>query len=363
MAQGPHRWRKWDCFMQHKLDHVETLRGMACLALVMFHVVGTVPEGGMRLAEGHYLTAVVEMLGDLRMPLFSFISGFVFLPMIRNGADLLARIAKKARRLLIPLGTVGSLFWASQAGLGMEVPGYLEIFYLPYAHFWYLKATFLMMAAFYALTYAVGNRDIAVAVALLLLGAGVWVFTPGWTPNVFSTYNAVFLAPFFMAGYLCARPDGLAGLFGRIGDARALGPVAIGLGTGLIGLEYALGPGGVELGSTLRKAVTVAVGLSGCLLLFAWRPVWRPLVLIGTWSYAIFLFHVFFTAATRMVLVRVYPDLPVLLDFALGMTAGLLGPILLAQVLLRRRWTALAFLGILRRPERSWRAGAPARSV
>lgn len=349
--------------MQPKLDHVETLRGLACLALVMFHVVGTVPEGGMRLPEGHYLTAIVEMLGDLRMPLFSFISGFVFLPMIRDRADLGARIAKKARRLLIPLATVGSLFWAAQAGLGMEVPGYLEIFYLPYAHFWYLKATFLLMAVFYVLTFVTGNRDIATAIALLLAGAGVWVLTPGWTPNVFSTYNAFFLAPFFMAGYLCARPDGLGGLLGRIGDARALGPIAAGLGAALIGLEYALGPGEVELGSSLRKAVTVAVGLSGCVLLFALRPVWRPLVLIGAWSYAIFLFHVFFTAATRMVLVRVFPQMPILLDFALGMTAGLLGPILLAQVLMRRRWTALAFLGILRSPERSWRVGAPARSV
>ena len=64
-----------------------------------------------------------------------------------------------------------------------------------------------------------------------------------------------------------------------------------------------------------------------------------------------FLFHVFFAAANRMTILAVWPECPVIILFAAGLVVGVGGPLLLHDVLLRDRWTALLFLGIeLRRP-------------
>ena len=43
--------------MKRSLE-VDTLRGIACVLLVLFHVVGDTPAMGLRIPEGHWLQAV-----------------------------------------------------------------------------------------------------------------------------------------------------------------------------------------------------------------------------------------------------------------------------------------------------------------
>ena len=343
-----------------RISYVETLRGIACIALVAFHVIGNDPRGGLRLPEGHYLVFLVDLLADVRMPLFSFISGFVFWPVVRSAAELGPRILGKARRLLIPFVCVASLFWAAQSATGIEVPPFPEIFYLPYAHFWFLRATFLVMTAFYLLTWASGGRHVPVAVALGTIGGSWWILTGGWSPNIFSAYNALFLAPFFMVGYLAARSAQVKGTLDRLAAGRYVVPVAVAIGLGLLAVEVAINAGVIAPVGGERKAITVAVGLTACLTLFVLRPDVRTLATIGAYSYAIFLFHVFFTAATRMVLSRIWPGMPDPLAALAGIGAGLIGPMLLSELILRSRIARTLLLGLKLAPRRSWRApGAP----
>jgi len=57
--------------------HIETLRGLACVLLVRYHVIGADPWQGLCIADGP-----VRWLNDgiayLRMPLFTILSGLVY---------------------------------------------------------------------------------------------------------------------------------------------------------------------------------------------------------------------------------------------------------------------------------------------
>ena len=53
---------------------VETLRGLACVLLVLYHVIGIDSSTGMRVEDGP-VRWLNDGLAYLRMPLFTFLSG------------------------------------------------------------------------------------------------------------------------------------------------------------------------------------------------------------------------------------------------------------------------------------------------
>ena len=77
--------------------------------------------------------------------------------------------------------------------------------------------------------------------------------------------------------------------------------------------------------------VALLLGVSACfsLLVSGWKN--RPLAFIGFYSYAIYLFHVFFTASTRMFLYSMnVKNVSALI--AVATTAGVVGPILVEKI-------------------------------
>jgi peptidoglycan/LPS O-acetylase OafA/YrhL len=122
--------------MKRNLE-VDTLRGIACVLLVLFHVVGDTPAVGLRIPEGHWLQVFNEALAYIRMPLFSFISGYVygFRPYQGNAP---AFVKGKVRRLLLPLITVGTIFAIVQAftpGANNAVDRWRLLHIVPVGHF------------------------------------------------------------------------------------------------------------------------------------------------------------------------------------------------------------------------------------
>jgi uncharacterized membrane protein YcfT len=80
---------------------IQTLRGLACLLLVLYHVVGDDPGAGLQVQDG-MLRWFNDGLAYLRMPLFTFLSGLVCGMRPFHG-DSRAFLLGKARRLLVPL--------------------------------------------------------------------------------------------------------------------------------------------------------------------------------------------------------------------------------------------------------------------
>ncbi len=67
------------------------------------------------------------------------------------------------------------------------------------------------------------------------------------------------------------------------------------------------------------------IGVSGTLTLIHLFPHFRPLELLGAYSFTIYLFHPFFVAASRSIL-KLAQVTSTELGFVLGVAAGVLGP-------------------------------------
>ena len=319
--------------MQRNLQ-IDTLRGFACVLLVSFHVVGVNAEMGLHLPPEHWLQQLNGALAYLRMPLFSFLSGYVyaFRPFRAGQSDARGFIQGKMRRLLLPMLTVGTIFALMQnamPGANQHVTNWWMLHIVPVAHFWFLEALFIIFMLLVALEQW---RLLATPQRF----AGVWALTVlafvflDVTPY-FAANGAVYLMPFFLAGLACQRFEL------RSVPARWLATAVLGLAClWLAALPQPLGQG-LSLPGLLA-------GLSVAFLLLrsGWR--WPALAYVGSFSFAIYLMHVFFTAASRIAFNRLgLMDVYVL--FGLGTLLGIAGPMLAALLIGRSARLKLWLLG------------------
>lgn len=94
---------------------IETLRGIAILLVVVGHVIGSDPDGGMKIDFPHPLRYLYVWIDYIQMPLFTAIAGWVYAlkPVAAPGGfSTFAR--KKALRLLVPMAAVGTLYFMVQ---------------------------------------------------------------------------------------------------------------------------------------------------------------------------------------------------------------------------------------------------------
>jgi peptidoglycan/LPS O-acetylase OafA/YrhL len=332
-----------------KVMYVETVRGIACILLVSYHVIGDTSSNGLQLPADHVLSFLNRMFIDVRMPLFSFISGFVFSAYARDALMLRGKIAAKVRRLLIPMACVGTLHYWTQYAFAPQPDGpvpYYHLFILPYEHFWFLQATFILMLVVFLTTYWL-RRDGTRAAAILLVPCMVGsVLLSRWNPDVFSSYKALYLAPYFLSGYLISHAASI-----RTGMESASKRLDLLVAMGLLiaflfWVEFLVMDKLLPLSGAERRAIGLTLGLSTCLFFFVARFESRLLSFIGDRSYAIFLFHVFFTAGSRIVLERLVPGISVPVLFAIGVVAGVAGPIILSWVILKSPVATLLLLGV-----------------
>lgn len=316
-------------------DQIDTLRAIACIGLVAFHVVGSSSSSGLELQENHWLSLANLALVDLRMPLFSFLSGMVF--PIFTGSPFL-KISAKVRRLLLPMATVGALFWLARNMMGYMQQPFLEIFFMPFAHFWFLQATFLIMIFCIVGTAIAGGRDKLVVGLMGTLGAVLYISSFRFEENIFAVMHAWKLAPFFAAGFLFGGMHSWK-ISCKLQCCALLGLMAAVLSGFILALNY------LNLDHQERRVISVILGLAFCIILLILRPYNTGLAWLGRHSYPIYLFHVFFTTGTVELITRVMPNTAVLALFFAALVVGLVGPAILSRILMLHPLTALLFLG------------------
>lgn len=313
---------------------IDTLRGIACLLLVFFHTVGNTPITGLRVPEGHWLQQFNETLVYLRMPLFSFISGYVYAFRPFQG-DVPGFLKGKVRRLLLPMLTVGTFYALLQAvtpGANAQIDNWWLLHIEPVAHFWFLEALFIVFLIVIFLEYFKVLSTMTGFAAVWM--ASALAFGAAEFPNYFGARGAIYLLPFFLAGLACKRFD-IVQLSARLVAAAALiGGIAI---VWLLAAQ-------MEQSKTLAAVASLSIGVSAGVLLLrsGWQS--RPLAYIGAYSFAIYLLHVFFTAGSRIFLNKM-GVLDILVLLAPGVVAGILGPIVCAQIIGRHPGLNLWLLG------------------
>jgi len=320
---------------------VETLRGAACMLLVAYHVVGNDRLMGLHVADDSAYRAFANVLIHLRMPLFTFLSGFVYAYRpIRAGKEAtFAR--KKLQRLLIPLFTVSTLYFLAQQ-LAPAVnqrrawSEFWTIFVMPYGHFWFLQAIILIFALIGILDRFGAMRTVR-SYAVVLLGALLAHFFIVIYPSVFSSNQAMYLLPFFVLGLGANR---FSGAF--ISPALKWPALAVFVVTMTVHVLACYGIYGEV--SEQRTPLATTLSVSGLLTLLYWTPPIRVLAWIGSFSFTVYLYHVFFTGGVRSVLhaagmTELFPN------FVIGCIAGVAGPIVVELVFRKNTFLRRYFLG------------------
>lgn len=316
-----------------KNAQIQSLRGLACVLLVLYHVVGDSPTNGLRVADGP-VRWLNDGLAYLRMPLFTFLSGWVYALRPFQG-DLASFMAGKARRLLVPMLFVGTIFALLQSmvpGSNAAVHRWYLLHIEPVAHFWYLESLLWVFVGV-ALLEKWGRLARPwwfaawfVCVVALYLSIG--------GPRMLGIEGAIYLAPYFLWGLALSRFD-----------VRALAMNNGVMFVILIVAVIAMFRMGVPMPNPDRRtAEMLMAGLCLCVLVLrmplkgAW---WAK---VGASSYAIYLFHVFFTAASRIATEKMAMSwLP--LQIALGGLLGVVGPMWIEKWATQSRLTGFLMLG------------------
>ncbi|MFJ2687601.1 acyltransferase family protein [Pseudomonas sp. NPDC087342] len=331
---------------------IETLRGLACLLLVLYHVIGPL-GGGLKIDIGSPFRVIADSMVYVRMPLFTFISGYIYSLYKIRGNDFPAYVAGKVRRLIVPLFCVGVPFSVLQAvgpGVNKDVSviDALLSFYVPVNHFWFLQAVFIIFMFVGLLEWRGLLQTVTRQYLLLAFAAAVFLLPP-FAVDAFGINGAVYLLPFFVLGMIGhEKVSEIRQTF------RVIGPLVFVL-ISLVLLYVATVDRGLIVDR--RSLVGLLVGCVSCVALLSSNLQARWLIWLGGYSYGIFLFHVLFAATSRSVLGRlgVSDDSVLVLS---GVTCGLLGPVLLSSIFSRFNFTSVLFLG-----ERAARKKPPAAVV
>ena len=307
---------------------IDTLRGLACILLVAYHVVGSDNSLGLRLPDDHELAQLNNVLSYLRMPLFSFLSGCVYARRPFDGSA--ERFLKgKFRRLLVPLLIVGTVFALLQSvtpGANSAVENWWLLHIRPVGHYWFLESifiVFLIVAALDRLRLLATPGRFA---CVWLVAAIIFRFND--LPNVLGLTGAFYLLPFFLFGLACQR-------FAELGNKQIVIGVVVGLCAYAV---YLLGQSGLPQSNSIGALL---LGVASCFLLLRAGFESRWLAAVGLFSFGIYLFHVVFTAASRIALTAVGLESEALL-FSSGLLAGIIGPIVSVCALRRLPYGYLA---------------------
>lgn len=325
---------------------IDSLRGIAILLMVAGHVIGGESDRGMAVADDSIWRYYYVGLADIRMPLFAMLSGYVYALRPISKIDSLPRlITGKSRRLLVPLLTVGTLFFFTQ----LLVPGTnskpelndaWKVYVYSIEHLWFLQAIFLIfviVGLLDAFDVLKSPKRWTLAVAL---ASTIYLFvTVSPIYNVFSLTGVIRLLPFFLLGYgfnkFRSKLETKSVLTGCVIGFLALYPV----------LLWTIAEGFVSHIPPVR-AVKISVGLFGVsiLMLLRQRIKWHGLAWIGQYSFSVYLLHVFGSAGTRIVLdkIGIVGHVPV---FVICMIMAIGLPILFERTLGRSKFISWAILG------------------
>jgi peptidoglycan/LPS O-acetylase OafA/YrhL len=318
---------------------IETLRGLACLLLVLYHVIGPL-GGGLKIDLGSPFRVLADSMVYVRMPLFTFISGYIYSIYKIRGNDFSVYCTGKVRRLIVPLFFVGVPFSVLQAvapGVNKDV-GLIQAllsFYVPVNHFWFLQAVFIIFMFVGFLQWR-GLLQTMTRLYLLLLFSAVAFLLPPFAVDAFGINGAFYLLPFFVTGMICHEKVAVIKH-----SLKVIGPVVFVLIS--IALLY-IAAVDRELIVDRRSLVGLLVGCTSCVALLASDMRSKALIWLGGYSYAIFLFHVLFAASSRFAFGRLGITDESLLVIG-GVLCGLLGPVLLSNMFSRFALTSVLFLG------------------
>lgn len=322
----------------HRRGWIDYARGIVIIYVVYRHALTGLISAGIGIPNAIY------MVQESSMPIFFIVSGvFIYTSALKRGFGDFARF--KFESLMYPYFIWGSIHLIvqilfsrfSNSAKGWDYFIYLITYPRAVDQFWYLYTLFAVMLVFAAINFWILKfktfPNVLLAVALYLLS--YFIETDSFALNdilfyylflVFGFVAAKFILPvdstFFKGKWLLY----VVPIFGllqvawymRYADARFL-----------IDLDFA--------GFLLFMPITIL----GALILFVlvYKLEEKNIMIffkrIGSHSLYIYVMHLMFTAAIRIVLMKFFPDLHAMVMLWIIIAGGVLIPIVIYQVLIR----------------------------
>ncbi|WP_345752692.1 acyltransferase family protein [Microbacterium rhizophilus] len=282
---------------------VDTLRGIACILLVTMHVIGFDDHSGIAVPDDSAFRWYAESFIYLRMPLFTFLAGFVYAWRPVGPGTYRLFMGKKIRRLLIPYVIFVALIGIMQTALpGANNPTDLapwQWFVYSLSPYWFLISTFWIFAVVALLdSYRLLERWYvlaAVGIALIVINLAI---NPG-EKTVLQWGNSLTLAPFFIVGIMAHRFQ-----WARMPRWAA---IVVSAAVVVLFAYTQLGFAGVvPVVNSRHDLLGVLLGALFPVACLSWRLGWSPLARLGAYSSGIFLLHPFAVAGTREIFERLH---------------------------------------------------------
>jgi hypothetical protein len=301
------------------------------LLLVVYHVIGGTDLQGLRIGDG-WLRQWTDGLSAFRMPMFGLIAGAMYGLSHKRGWDL---VRNKAQRLLLPMLSVGTVFALIQIAVPYSNARIADLHLLhivPVAHFWFLESLFVIFCVLALAESKLPIVDARSWAVYFSVSVCFYLMNPGivW----FSLIGVTYLLPYFLLGVGMTRLN-----WDAQQQNRSSGILRIVFGAALVTVLMLQGKG-------LER---FSLGMLGAGLLLAsgfWSLGWRNALLsrIGIYSFSIYLFHVFFTSATRMSLhaMSVQDDVLILV---VSVPVGVIGPVLTQHMIAKSKVVSQVVMG------------------
>lgn len=323
--------------MKNRDVSIETLRGVAVILMVLGHVI----YAGVT-DENSWWRYFYYSLSYFRMPLFTAISGYVYALRPVKNHKTLSFLKGKSRRILIPFITVATLQYIMHSivpdvNTSVYIKDIWKIFIFSYGQFWFLQALFLVFVTVAILEYFKRITKVVNWLWILFASAVTYAIVFSFFENVTSNDNYhfyilikyIYLLPYFILGIGLFR-------FREIiyNKSEVLIATSMLFFFGIL-FQQLIGFGLIDFETSNLWALGEIVGLTGIYLIFHIRKPSKYLSIIGYYSYGIFLFHIFGTAGSRIVFMRLGIESSNLL-FLIMMVFGIGFPIVLEEYLLLR---------------------------
>lgn len=313
------------------VNNITPLRGLACILLVVYHVIGGSPDQGLHISNG-FLRDANDILAYIRMPLFTFLSGYVYSMRPIGNYSSFMFLRSKARRLLLPMLTAGSLFAIIQYNIdatNIKTENIWLLHIVPVAHFWFIESLFIVfcfIVLLEKLNFINDGRKFTIIFVIAAL-----MFCTLSAPVYIGIHGALYLLPYFLFGLGICR-------FNLRSDQFSVKFVSF------VIVVFVLGAMGQEGGAINRQTpVALCAGLIACYFLININLKSSFLSYIGKYSYGIYLYHVFFSASVRMTIDLFTYDIS--LHLIAGVFSAIAGSIVLHQFLSRSSILSTLFLG------------------
>lgn len=332
-----------------KNNHIETIRGLAIALVVIGHVIGSDANGAMKVPDDSFFRYIyISFIKYTQIPLFTVIAGWVYALKPFHSGSLSLFYLKKAQRLLLPMITVGGIYYIIQSltpgtNISYELKDIWRICIFPYTLYWYLQSLFFCFIVIaildkFSLLATLRNYFIVLTFSFLLLYIRDH-FIPDTFPNYFGFKGGIHLITFFLIGLGFKRFD-----FNNQFFNKKLLWCSIIIFVACFSIQQLVWFDVLDYHISLSSGVGLLIGISIIVISMLIKFENKLFVWLGRYAYTIYLFHSFGTSGSRIFLNKTgIHSTPVI--FFVSLLLGIFLPVIIETVLDKIKFTRFLFLG------------------